>query len=178
MKGYYNKPELTVQTKIKGWIRTGDLAEIDEKGFVYIWGRVKESIKLLNGREIYLFDIANKIKEKDYIDDAIVFEKPIDSDCINLVAHIVWDKSVKDGKKSEYLNELTAYIKQYEPDVNLCMYAFHDVMLPYSPTTLKKDKNKMDKQMDRFVWVNDGKINKIQFYDDGNELYGIKRLSK
>lgn len=100
MKGYYNKPELTIQTKVKGWIRTGDLAEIDEKGFVYIWGRVKDTTKLPNGREIYLFDIANKIKEKEYIDDAIVLEKPIEHASINLVAHIVWSKFVKDEKKS------------------------------------------------------------------------------
>lgn len=81
-------------------------------------------------------------------------------------------------KKAEYLNELTEYVKQYEPDVNLCMYAIHDVMLPYSPTTLKKDKNKMDKQKNGFVWVVNGKIKKIQFNDMGNEIYGIEILDK
>lgn len=58
------------------------------------------------------------------------------------------------------------------------MYAIHDVMLPYSPTTLKKDKNKMDKQKNGFVWVVNGKIKKIQFNDMGNEIYGIEILDK
>ncbi len=156
MKGYYNKPELTAATLVDGWIRTGDLAEIDEKGFVYIWGRLKDTTKLPGGREIYLFDIAYKIKEKDYIDDAIVLEKPIDNNSVNIVAHIVWDKSVKDEEKAAHLMELTEYVKQYEPEVNLAAFAEHDVMLPYSPTTLKKDKNKMAEQSEGYVQVIDG----------------------
>ncbi len=55
MKGYYNKPELTAQTKVDGWIHTGDLAEIDENGFVYVWGRMNDIVKLPDEREIYLF---------------------------------------------------------------------------------------------------------------------------
>ena len=173
MKGYYNKPELTAKTKIDGWIHTGDLAEIDDNGFVYIWGRLTDKVKLDDDREIYLFDIANKIKEKNYIDDAIVLEKPIEQDKVNLVAHIVWSKDVEDINKENYLKELTEFIKQYESGINLCTYAFHDGMLPYSPTTLKKDKNKMAKQNDGYVMVTDKGIEKIFFSDADNGLYKI-----
>ncbi|MBR6922521.1 MAG: acyl--CoA ligase, partial [Clostridia bacterium] len=62
MKCYYNKPELTEKIKIDGWIHTGDLAEIDENGFVYIWGRLTDKVDLDNGKSVYLFDIANEIK--------------------------------------------------------------------------------------------------------------------
>ena len=158
MKGYYNKPELTAQTKVDGWICTGDLAEIDEKGFVFIWGRVKDTTKLPDGREIYLFDIANVIKEKEYINDAIVLEKPANPNDVNLVAHIVWESSVNDNDKPKYLSELIETVKQYEPTVTLNTFAFHEIMLPYSPTTLKKDKNRMSKQTDGFVQVVDGQI--------------------
>ena len=174
MKGYYNKPQLTAKTKVDGWIRTGDLAEIDENGFVYIWGRMTDVTKLPGGREIYLFDIANKIKEKEYIDDAIVLEKLLDKDATNLVAHIVWSSSVSDKDKSQYLTEIMGTVKNYEPDVKLIAFAVHDRMLPYSQTTLKKDKNKMSKQMDGFVQVVDGKIKPLQFIVDKNGYCRIK----
>ncbi len=173
-KGYYNKPELTAKTKVDGWIRTGDLAEIDENGFVYIWGRMTDVTKLPSGREIYLFDIANKIKEKEYIDDAIVLEKLLDKDATNLVAHIVWSSSVSDKDKPQYLTEIMGTVKNYEPDVKLIAFAVHDRMLPYSQTTLKKDKNKMSKQMDGFVQVVAGKIKPLQFIVDKNGYCRIK----
>ncbi len=176
MKEYYNKPELTAQTKVNGWIHTGDLAEIDEQGFVYIWGRMKDTVKLTNGREIYLFDIANKIKEKDYIDDAIVLEMPVDHHSVNLVAHIVGDRSVKETDKESHLKELTTYIKEWEPDICLCIYAIHEGMLPYSPTTLKKDKIKMSKQLEGYVQVMDEQIYKIRFVKMAKGLFRIEKV--
>jgi long-subunit acyl-CoA synthetase (AMP-forming) len=176
MKEYYNKPELTARTKVDVWIRSGDLAEIDENGFVYIWGRVNDTMRLPDGREIYLFDIANRIKENWYIDDAIVLEKPLNCDSVNLVAHIVWDKSVKELEKAVHLSELVECVKECEPDVNLIAFAIHDVMLPYSPTTLKKDKNKMAKQLDGFVQLVDGKIQEIRFCKDSNDFFSIKNI--
>ena len=124
MKGYYNKQELTNHTKVDGWICTGDLAEIDKKGFVYIWGRLKDTIKISDGKMIYLFDIANKIKEKDFVDDAIVLEKQIDKKSVNLVVHLVWDKNVKGADKLNYLKEITECVRQFEPEVNLLMVIF------------------------------------------------------
>ena len=40
---------------------TGDIAEIDENGFIYIWGRQKDEIKTSDGRELYLFDVENEL---------------------------------------------------------------------------------------------------------------------
>lgn len=174
MKGYYNKPELTAKTKVNGWILTGDLAEIDENGFVYIWGRVKDAIVLPSGRKNYMFDVANKIKEKSYIDDAIVIQMPSDDGRVNVAAHIVWDRSVKENEKTDYLEELNEEVKRFEPEINLCVYTFHDKMLPYSPTTLKKDKNRMAKQLEGYIQVCDGEIKKIRFIDAGGERYRLE----
>jgi long-chain acyl-CoA synthetase len=51
MQGYYKEPESTAQTLIKGWLHTGDLAMVDEEGYLYLMARKKEIIKV-GGRRI------------------------------------------------------------------------------------------------------------------------------
>lgn len=46
MKGYFQDPEETTLTIIDGWLHTGDLATVDEDGFIYILARKKEMIKV------------------------------------------------------------------------------------------------------------------------------------
>ena len=175
MKGYYNKPELTAETKIDGWIKTGDLAEIDDKGFIYVWGRVKDSIKLSNGGELYLFDVANKLKENNYIDDAIILSMPTEDNENNLVAHIVWNNQVKEEDKKLYIELMNEQLARFlSIEVEVSAYSFHDIMLPYSPTTLKKDKNKMSKQTTGYVQVIDGEISSIEFNLNENGKYSQK----
>ena len=164
MREYYKKPELTAKTKIDGWIHTGDLAEIDENGFVYIWGRLKDSLMLLNGQEIFLFDIANKIKENECIDDAIVLSMPSENGGFKLAAHIVWSKQLSDKEKADCLAALNKAVEESFPEgIRISAYAEHDGMLPYSPTTLKKDKNKMSKQTAGYVQVVDGHLQPVSF---------------
>jgi long-chain acyl-CoA synthetase len=51
MQGYYKDPASTAQTLKNGWLHTGDLATIDEEGFVYLLARKKEIIKV-GGRRV------------------------------------------------------------------------------------------------------------------------------
>ena len=162
MKEYYQKPELTKKTKINGWICTGDLADIDEKGFVYIWGRCKDTVSVSGGAEIYLFDVANKIKEKKYIDDAIVLPLPDQAPVTKLAAHIVWAEGITDDRKASCLEDLNETLKDYLPKpLTLWGYAEHQGMLPYSPTTLKKDRNRMYQQKTGFYQVCSGKLAEV-----------------
>jgi long-chain acyl-CoA synthetase len=50
--GYYKDPRATAEVLRNGWLHTGDLAEIDSDGYVWITGRKKELIVLSNGRKI------------------------------------------------------------------------------------------------------------------------------
>ena len=53
MKGYYHDQEATDETFENGWLLTGDIAKIDDEGFVYIIDRKKEIIVTNRVREIY-----------------------------------------------------------------------------------------------------------------------------
>lgn len=176
MKEYYKKPELTEKTKKDGWIFTGDLAEIDENGFVYIWGRISDKISLSSG-DLYLFDVANKIKENKYINDAIVLSKTIDnSDNIDLVAHIVWNKDLTQNEKINIINDINKQLYKYLPKgISVVAYSEHKEMLPYSSTTLKKDKNGLQNQNTGYFKVNNGLIQQVEF--NSNNKKKIKILS-
>lgn len=169
MKGYYNKPELTAQTKINGWIHTGDLAEIDENGFVYIWGRIKDAFEYGDNQKIYLFDVAYKMLENDFIEDVIVLPMIVKEDSVSLVAHIVWNGNPTVDEQKKYIEDMNALMKMYLPkSISMAAYSVHDVMLPYSPTTLKKDKNKLSKQITGYVQVVDGQWMTIHFEPNEN----------
>ncbi len=171
MKAYYNKPQLTSKVIVDGWIKTGDIAEIDDKGFLYVWGRLTNSIKSNNGMDIYLFDIENMLRQNNFIKDVMVLLMPTDKNTNNLVAHIVWNDGVLDESKKDYISVMNEQLSNFLPkDIELTSYAEHDLMLPYSPTTLKKDKNKMSKQTNGYYQLIDGNMYNVEYIlnSDGN----------
>jgi len=50
MRGYWNQPEKTEEVIRSGWLYTGDLAKVDEEGYIYIVGRNSEMIKSAGAR--------------------------------------------------------------------------------------------------------------------------------
>jgi len=64
VRGYWNRPEETAQTFVEGWVRTGDLARVDDEGFCFIVDRKKDII-IRGGENIYCQEV-----------EAILFEYP------------------------------------------------------------------------------------------------------
>jgi len=68
MRGYYNLREETQAALTQGWLHTGDLAKIDNRGFIYIMGRIKDMINV-RGLNVYPREIEDllyrhpKVKE-------------------------------------------------------------------------------------------------------------------
>ncbi|CCG05425.1 class I adenylate-forming enzyme family protein [Blastococcus saxobsidens] len=58
VQGYWNKPEATVQAFTDGWLHSGDLARIDDDGFVYIVDRAKDMINR-GGENVYCVEVEN-----------------------------------------------------------------------------------------------------------------------
>jgi long-chain acyl-CoA synthetase len=73
MQGYYRNEEANRESFIDGWFATGDIARIDEEGFVYIIDRKKELIVTAGGKNIAPQPIENDLKLDKYISQAIVF---------------------------------------------------------------------------------------------------------
>ena len=75
VKGYWNKPEATAQTFHDGWVRTGDLARLDEEGFCYIIDRAKDML-IRGGENIYCIEVENVLYDHPAIMDAALVGLP------------------------------------------------------------------------------------------------------
>lgn len=72
LNGYFAEPEENETAFVDGWFKTGDLVEIDEDGFLYIVGRIKEIIVLANGENVSPAHIETKINTLEFIQDSLV----------------------------------------------------------------------------------------------------------
>ncbi len=75
VKGYWNKPEATAATFVDGWVRTGDLARLDEEGFCYILDRAKDMI-IRGGENIYSTEIENVLYDHPAVTDCALIGLP------------------------------------------------------------------------------------------------------
>ena len=75
MKGYYNDPEGTEAVLKNGWLYTGDLATVDDEGFIYVVGRSKNIIKS-GGYRISPNEIENEILTFEKFSGCVVFGIP------------------------------------------------------------------------------------------------------
>jgi long-chain acyl-CoA synthetase len=75
IKGYLNRPEATAESIVDGWFNTGDIARIDEDGFVYIVDRAKDMV-LRGGENIYCSEVESAIYEHDDVAEVAVFGVP------------------------------------------------------------------------------------------------------
>ena len=102
MMGYYQDEDETSKVLKDGWLHTGDLAYLDEKGYIHICGRSKNVIVLKNGKNVYPEEIETLIEELPYVKENIVFgevrrEDADDRDEV-LTAKIVYDKDTMEEK--------------------------------------------------------------------------------
>jgi len=73
--GYWNKPEATAQTFVDGWVKTGDLARLDEEGFCYIIDRAKDML-IRGGENIYCIEVENVLYDHPAVMDAALVGIP------------------------------------------------------------------------------------------------------
>ena len=75
MKGYWGLPEATEQTFGDGWLKSGDLARVDEEGFVYIVDRAKDMV-IRGGENVYCVEVEGVLFEHPEVADVAVIGVP------------------------------------------------------------------------------------------------------
>jgi len=75
VRGYWGKEQATAETFVDGWVKTGDLARIDEEGFIYIVDRAKDML-IRGGENIYCVEVENAIYDHPAVMDAAVVGRP------------------------------------------------------------------------------------------------------
>ena len=75
VRGYWKKPEATAETFANGWLRTGDLARLDEQGFVQIVDRKKDMVNR-GGENVYCVEVESALAAHPAIFEAAVLGVP------------------------------------------------------------------------------------------------------
>ncbi len=75
MSCYYNNPEATAEVLHDGWLYTGDMAEVDKDGFIFLVDRKKDVI-ITGGENLYPVQIENFIRTNDKVKDVAVIGVP------------------------------------------------------------------------------------------------------
>src|SRR6202040_7676 len=87
MSGYLNEPELTVETIVDGWLKTGDLGRFDPAGHLQLFGRKKNMIVTEEGKNIYPEDI-----------EAVFESLPVKEFCV-FAANYIWPQRSMVGER-------------------------------------------------------------------------------
>ena len=77
IKGYINRPEATAEAITEGWLHTGDIARMDEDGFLFIVDRAKDMV-LRGGENVYCAEVEAAIYEHNAVAECSVFSVPDD----------------------------------------------------------------------------------------------------
>ena len=122
--GYYKDPERTAEAFTEdGWFRTGDLCRIDDEGFVYITGRIKNLIILPNGENVSPETLEEPFYADPCVRDAMVKEDELNGTQV-IAVEILPLMPAFDGKPFE---EVEAYMHALVDKVNATLPSTHQI---------------------------------------------------
>jgi long-chain acyl-CoA synthetase len=136
VKGYWNKPDATAATFSEGWLHSGDVARLDEEGFVYIVDRAKDMI-IRGGENVYCVEVEAALYEHPAVNDAAVIgiPHPVLGEEVGAVVYALPGSEVTEEELRAHVAERLAAFK-----VPVRVW-FRDEPLPRNPAgkILKRD---------------------------------------
>ena len=151
MLGYYENEEVNKESLKEGWFYTGDLAKIDEEGYIFICGRKKSVIVLKNGKNIFPEELENLVNKIEGVKEAFIFGKAQSDDKNNIKINvkIVFDRNViKDVYKVEKDEDIYIVFAKKIKEINQTMpsyKAIRGIMLTEEPL-IRTTTNKIKRQ--------------------------------
>ena len=151
MLGYYENEKVNKKSLQDGWFYTGDLAKIDEEGYIFICGRKKSVIVLKNGKNIFPEEMENLVNKIEGIKESFIFGKiqKNDENNIKINVKIVFDRDViKDVYKVEKDEDIYKVLSKKIKEVNQTMpsyKAIRGIMLTEEPL-IRTTTNKIKRQ--------------------------------
>lgn len=145
MKGYWNKPEATAETLIDGRLHTGDVAILDEKGYVYIVDRIKDMI-ITNGYNVYPRNVEEAIYLHPDIEECIVAGLPDEQRGEVIKA---WIK-IKEGRDKMSADELKDFLSDKISKMEIPKFVeFRDEPLPKTMIGKLSRKDILEQEMNK-----------------------------
>ncbi|MEQ9315032.1 MAG: AMP-binding protein, partial [Henriciella sp.] len=110
-KAYWNRPEATAETFRDGWVVTGDLARLDDEGFLYLVDRAKDML-IRGGENIYCIEVESALYDHPAVMDASVVGIPhkVLGEEVGAVVQLKPGKSVtQDELRAHVASQLAAF---------------------------------------------------------------------
>ena len=151
MLGYYENEKVNKKSLQDGWFYTGDLAKIDEEGYIFICGRKKSVIVLKNGKNIFPEEMENLVNKIEGIKESFIFGKiqSNDENNIKINVKIVFDRDViKDVYKVEKDEDIYKVLSKKIKEVNQTMPSYKAIrgMILTEEPLIKTTTNKIKRQ--------------------------------
>jgi long-chain acyl-CoA synthetase len=128
VKGYWGKPDATAQSFSHGWLHTGDIARLDDEGFVYIVDRAKDML-IRGGENVYCVEIESVLYEHPAVADAAVIglPHPVLGEEVGAVVQL---RQGLDATESELQEHVAERLAAFKVPVRVW---FHTQPLPRNP---------------------------------------------
>ncbi len=168
MLEYLGNKLATKNAMKEGWFYTGDLAKIDDEGYIFICGRKKSVIVLKNGKNIFPEEMEKLINRIEGVEESLIFGKQVseDKDDIRIFAKLIYNEQImKDVYKVKTNEEIYKALNDKVKEINKTIpryKAIRGIIISQEPL-IKTTTNKLKREKNiEYIMKNEVDFNGIE----------------